>query len=339
MLQGYKNYAGIGYHANIEDPLAFAKIGITAAYTPTASLPANERAHVELTGEYLGWRALLSYNRSDFYDLFGPTKRSRKGYAAKLGYDDLIIWDEPRRLELRYDFAYYDKIDTLPNAQNVETTFTRLLQGQVGLHYTDVRRSIGAVDDEKGVAWALVAKASQATGEITPQIYGKLDIGFPLPLPNSSIWLRSAAGGANGDRNSSLANFYFGGFGNNYVDSGPVRRYREYYALPGFEIDEVSALNFVRQMVEWNMPPIVFESVGTPSFHLTWLRPAIFATGLWTEVTNSSRRQNYANVGTQADLKFSVLHWYDMTLSVGYAVGFQGGKRAGSELMVSLKIM
>jgi hypothetical protein len=44
-------------------------------------------------------------------------------------------------------------------------------------------------------------------------------------------------------------------------------------------------------------------------------------------------------VGAQTDLKFSVLHWYDMTLSVGYAVGFQSGKRAGSEWMISLKIM
>ena len=120
--------------------------------------------------------------------------------------------------------------------------------------------------------------------EITPQICGTLDIGFPLPLPHSSIWLRSAAGGANGDRNNSLANFYFGGFGNNYVDSGPIQRYREYNSLPGFEIDEVSGKNFVREMVEWNLPPIVFESVGTPSFHLTWLRPAIFATALWTDV-------------------------------------------------------
>jgi len=88
-----------------------------------------------------------------------------------------------------------------------------------------------------------------------------------------------------------------------------------------------------------NLPPVVFESVGTPAFHLTWLRPALFATKLWTDVANPSRRQNYGNIGGQADLRFSVLHWYDMTLSVGYAVGFQGTKRAGSEWMVSLKIM
>jgi hypothetical protein len=339
VLQGYKNYVGVGYHANFEDPLGFAKIGLTAAYTPTSSLPGNERGHLDMTGEYLGWRARLAWNRSDFYDLFGPTKRSRKGYAAKLGYDDLLIYDEPRRLTVKYDLDYYDQIDTLPNAQNVSTSFTRLVTAQVGLHYTDLRRSLGAVDDEKGVSWALAAKANQANGIITPQVAATLHVGVPLPWAHSSIWSRTGAGVGNGDRNSTLANFYFGGFGNNYVDSGPVQRYRDFGALPGFGIDEVSGLNFLRQMVEWCLPPVVFESIGTPSLHLSWLRPAVFATGLWTELGNSSLRKNYTSLGAQADLHFSILHWYDMTLSAGYAVGYQSGRRAGSEWMVSLKIM
>ena len=78
----------------------------------------------------------------------------------------------------------------------------------------------------------------------------RFNFGVPLPLPHSSLWSRTAAGIGNGSRNSTLANFYFGGFGNNYVDNGSVQRYREFCALPGFAIDEVSGLNFVRQMVE-----------------------------------------------------------------------------------------
>ena len=45
------------------------------------------------------------------------------------------------------------------------------------------------------------------------------------------------------------------------------------------------------------------------------------------------------NGGAQVDLRFSVLHWYNMTLSVGYALGYRGSERAGHEWMVSLKIM
>jgi hypothetical protein len=339
VLQGYKNTVGFGYHVNLEDPLEFASLGITAAYTPGGGLAADERGHVDIAGRYRYWRAGLSWNRSDFYDLFGPTKRSRKGYAAKLGYDWPLIYDEPRKLTLRFDYAYYDQIDTLPNAQNVETTFTRLTTGEIGLHYTDVRRSLGAVDDEKGVTGALVVNGSRVNGEITPQLRGALDLGFALPQAHSSLWLRSAAGVANGDRDSSVANFYFGGFGNNYVDDKSIKRYREYDSFPGFGLNELSALSFVRELVEWNPPPIVFESVGTPSFYLTWLRPSVFVAGLWSDPGNPGLRNEYASIGGQVDLSFSILHRYDMTLSAGYAIGYQGSRRAGTEFMVSLKIM
>ena len=339
VIQGYKNSFGVGYHWNFLDPLLFAGAGITAAYTPDSKIPGNERTHVELKGGYLGWRGSLSWNRSDFYDLFGPTKRSRKGFAAKGGYDDFIIYDEPRRLTLSYDLEYYDKIDTLPQAQNVGSGFTRLTIAQVGLHYTDPRRSLGAVDDEKGTAYDIVLKASHVTGETPVQLRGGFDYGFELPLPHSSLWLRTAAGASSGNRDNPVANFYFGAFGNNYVDAGSVKRYREYASMPGFGIDEISGQSFIRELVEWNLPPVVFESVGTPGLYLNWLRPAVFAAGLWTDPTRSGRRKDYQSVGVQADLRFSVLHWYEMTLSVGYAVGFQGARRSGDELMISLKIL
>jgi hypothetical protein len=339
VLQGYKNEIGFGYHFNFDDPLQFASLGITAAYTPSDNLPSNERGHIDVTGRYQFWRAALSWNRSDFYDLFGPTKRSRKGYAAKLGYDWELYNDEPRKLDLIFDFAYYDQIDTLPNAQNVETNFTRLVTGEVGLHYTDVKRSLGAVDDEKGITWALIYNGSRVSGEITPQVRGELDLGFALPIGNSSVWLRSAAGFANGDRNSTVANFYFGGFGNNYVDDKSIKRYRQYDSYPGFGINEISALSFVREMGEWNLPPYVFEDAGTPSLYLNWLRPSVFVAGLWANPGNASLHKEYTSLGAQIDLRFSVLHWYDMTLSAGYAVGYQGSQRAGTEWMISLKIM
>jgi len=118
-----------------------------------------------------------------------------------------------------------------------------------------------------------------------------------------------------------------------------VKRYREWYAFPGFDIDEISGKSFARTMVEVNAPPVNFESVGTPSFYLNWIRPAVFASALWTDPNQSAFRQRYANVGTQWDLHFSVMHWFEMTLSAGYAVGYRGSRRGGDEWMLSLKIM
>ncbi len=172
-----------------------------------------------------------------------------------------------------------------------------------------------------------------------PAIRGDLDFGFDLPLAHSSLWLRNAAGVADGARTDPYANFYFGGFGNNYVDRRNVKRYREYDSFPGFEINEISGRSFARSMLEWNLPPAVFESLGTPAFHLKWLRPAVFASQLWTEPGSSSLRARYNTLGAQLDLSFTVLHWYDMVLSVGYASGYRGSTRAGDEWMLSLKIM
>ena len=339
IVQGYKDSAGVGYRINFADPLNFVNVGIVASYTPDDDLSKDERMHAAITGNYLGWRGEVSWNKADFYDLFGPTKRSRKGLALKAGYDHILIWDDPRRFDAKFDIKYYDKIDTLPNAQNVETTFDRLLTGEVGLYYSDVRRSIGAVDDEKGLAWSLVATVNRVNHETISQLRASLDYGWDLPLPNSSVWLRTVAGVATDRRDNPVANFYFGGFGNNYVDIYPVKRYREYDSFPGFEINELSGTSFVRPLLEWNLPPVAFEKVGHPAFHLSWLRPAVFASGLWTDPGRDAFRKDYQNAGGQVDLRFSVLHYYEMTLSIGYAVGFREGKRAGDEFMISLKIM
>ncbi len=98
VLQGYKNYAGIGYHvqlrrsAPVREPRHHRCLHADSQPAQRASAATSTS-----TGRYEFWKAELSWNRSDFYDLFGPTKRSRKGYAAKLGYDWLLIYDEPRR--------------------------------------------------------------------------------------------------------------------------------------------------------------------------------------------------------------------------------------------------
>jgi hypothetical protein len=339
VLQGYKNEVGVGYRFNFEDPLKFASLSVTAAYTPAQGLPTNERAHVEIDGRYQSWRTNLAWNRSDFYDLFGPFKRSRKGFAAKLGYDWGLIYDEPRRLDLLFDFVYYDRIDTLPWAQNIHPDFSRLETAQATLRYSNLQRSQGAVEDEGGWSGDLIVGANRAKDETTPQVRGTVDLGVPLPLPYSSLWLRSAAGAANGDRGNVAANYYFGSFQNNYVDNKEVRRYRNYDSFPGFGIDRISALNFVRELAEVNLPQYVFESAGTPGLFINSLRSSIFAAGLWADPGNASVHKTYTSLGAQADLRLNVLSLYEMTLSIGYAVGYQGSQRSGSEWIVSLKIM
>jgi len=156
---------------------------------------------------------------------------------------------------------------------------------------------------------------------------------------HSSIWFRNSAGLAIGDELDEFANFFFGGFGNNYVDSGEVKRYRREYAMPGFELNEIFGRNFYRSMIEFNLPPIRFRRVGTPGFYLSWARPALFATALVTNNDSSLLRQDVYNIGAQVDLQFTVLSRMEMMISFGYAVAEGKGTDQSDEFMISLKIL
>jgi len=340
VLQGYKDYAGVGYRFDFEDPMRFASANITAAWTPgSRDLPGGQQAHIDFKANYLDWRVNLAWNPSDFYDLFGPTKRSRKGSVVRLGYDHSLIYDDPRRLDLILDLAHFGQIDTLPNAQNVSTPYSRLSSARAKLEYTNLHRSLGAVDDENGVLANAAIVMNRAGDKPSALLRGGLDLGLSLPLVHSSLWSRSSAGVATGEDDDPVANFYFGGFGNNYVDNGNVKRYREAGSLPGFEIDEVSAQRYFKQTLEWTITPYVFESVGTPGFHLTWARPALFASALWAKPAGNTETRKVGSVGGQVDFRMSTLHWHEMMLSVGYAQGYERSRRVGSEWMVSLKVL
>ena len=105
-------------------------------------------------------------------------------------------------------------------------------------------------------------------GEAFPKIYGGVDYGVPLPMPNSSLWVYAHAGLGWGERRQpARPPIYFGSFRNNYVDNRPEKRYREMESFPGFEIDEIAARRFAKLTGEMNLPPVRFAEVGTPAFY------------------------------------------------------------------------
>jgi hypothetical protein len=160
-----------------------------------------------------------------------------------------------------------------------------------------------------------------------------------LPAGHSSIWLRSAAGLSPQRASEPFANFYFGGFGNNWVDRSEIKRYREYYAFPGAALNEIGGRNFVRSLVEWELPPVRFSRAGTPGLYLSFLRPALFAGGLVTNLDRSAIRRTAATAGGQIDLRFTMLSALDLTLSMGAGVRLQHGVPARREAMVSLALL
>ena len=348
VVEGYKDEVAIGYNFSFSDPLMLEDIEFSVSHSIASSLPSDEDVHATLEWTHVStrqtplsgvWSFALRHNPADFYDLFGPTKIGRKGQSASIGYEKTLISDSPHDMRLDVDLSHYQNMDKLPRYQNVDVTFNELTQLSAGISYSYLRSSLGNVDDEKGIKWGLYGAASHVNGDTIPRFYANLEFGIPLPLGNSSIWLRNYGGYANGAVDDPFANFYFGGFGNNYVDRGAIKRYREAYAMPGFELNEIAGRNFYRSMLEWNLPPIRFSEVGGSRFYLSWARPAIFASTLYTNSNSNTLKRNVTSVGAQLDFRFTIMSRLDMTLSMGYAIG--SGDIAGSpdEFMLSLKIL
>ena len=339
IIEGYRDSLAVGWNATFQDPLMLSSLNATLSYSVNGDLPSDERLHAEVEYRTMGWRFRYWHNFADFYDLFGPTERARKGDALIVGHERALILDEPRQLDLKFSLGYYTGLDTLPDNQNVPTSFDKLTSARIGLEYTNTRRSLGALDHEKGFRWEAWAYGDYADSEFVYKGWGGFDFGLALPWKHSSLWLYNAAGIAEGDTNNALAYWFFGGFGNNYVDDGDVRQYRNFHSFPGFEIDELFGQDFAKTVLEWNLPPYRFSEVGIPAFYLGWLRPAVFAGYLSTDISDGEIRQNYQSVGFQLDLGFTVVHKLPMTLSIGFAKGYIDGNSYDDELMLSLKVL
>jgi hypothetical protein len=339
IVERYKDYTAVGYRFNISDPVGFHNGDITVSYTPSNTIPKDERFHSRFNYEYMNWKVNMKYNYADFYDFFGPTKASRKGYSAGIRYKEYLLYDAPRTEELTLSTTYYGNLETMPDYQNVTATYDKFLNFSASFCYKFITSSLGSTDDEKGFSAKLSTSNNLVQSKLYPQFYTDIDYGFQLPLNHSSIWLRGAAGFGIGNRLDPFANFFFGGFGNNYIDYQAEKRFREYYSFPGVELNNIAGINFGKALVEWILPPIRFKTVGNTSFYLTWCRPTLFASTLTTNFDNSDFRNTVYNVGGQFDFRFNLLSHLKITLSAGYALAAEMNASPTKEWMLSLKIM
>lgn len=334
VIEGYKSTVAAGLRLNFSDPLGLNQVDLTAAVSNARKN--DERLHLKLGFDHTPWRLRLHYNATDFYDLFGPTKVSRKGYSAAGAYHQFLIYERPRTLEYTLSAAHYGGLEKLPEYQNIAAPFSRYEEARAQLDYKDLRRTIGAVDVERGQRWTAAASASVASSDFFPRVYGDYERGFLLPVEHSSLWLRGAAGKSWGDRTNAFANFYFGAFGNNWVDWQEVRRYRQLDSFPGLDLNEAGGSDFAKADLEWTLPAIKFARAGVPSFYTNWVRLALFSSTLVTGLTRG--RDTIHDAGAQADLSLVMFSNLDATFSLGYAMAFDHGRHS-SEVMVSLKLL
>jgi hypothetical protein len=339
IAEGYKDYGAVGLRGDWSDPVYLNALTAAASYTPNDRLPADERLHLRFSYRRAPWTLEGDYNRADFYDFFGPTRASRKGYQLVLGYDGQLLDRPPRQMSYALRVAGYWGLEELPWHQDVRVTYDNFLSSHLSLRYSNLSGTIGGVEAEKGLLAGLGLPSTLVRNHYYPRVYSELTYGFLLPLDHSSFWLRGAAGYGHGGRDNPFANFYFGGFGNNWVDHGSVNRYRTVTSFPGLEISEVGGQNFLKGGGEWTLPPLRFKRWGVSAFYFTWLRLAFFANALVPNFDSDQRRRTIGDVGCQLNAKLVLFSSLESTLSLGYASAFEKGQIAQDEFMASLKIL
>jgi len=345
VVEGYQDadgHLGIagGMRFNFSDRIPASGLELTASYSPAQDLAASERLHLRGVFRYWNWSVSGTLNPADFYDLFGPTRVSRKGYSLATQYRRTIVLDGPTNFYYTLRAAVYGNLATVPEFQDVAASYDKLATLSGDLFYKSLRKSLGAIDDELGTTGGASLRSNYAGSTLYPRLMLDGSRGFLLPLDHSSIWLRAAAGSfMGGDRNDPFARSYFGGFGNNWVDYRGIKQFRNTESFPGLEINQISGATYGKAQMEWNSPPLRFRKVGIPSMYLRWAALSAFAGGLVTDFDNAASRRSYVNVGAQADLRMITLSHMESTFSVGVATAAGEGIPRSSALMVSFKLM
>lgn len=345
VVEGYQNATGAdamagGVRLNFSDRIGTTSLDVTSSYSPDQDLDASERLHLRAVFRHWNWRISAALNPADFYDLFGPTKTSRTGYGLGIQYSNSLIYDAPKRLGYTLQLAGYGGLKTLPEYQDVAAPYDQLLLFTGTLEYEYLRRSLGALEDEMGTTWGATVRGTHANNTSYARLSLDVSRGLLLPLNHSSLWLRASTGTSlAGRRTDPLANFFFGGFGNNWVDHRAIRQFRDAESFPGIDINEVGGASYARAQLEWTSPPLRFRRAGIPSFYFRWADLSLFTTGLATDLDDDGLRHGLMNVGAQVDVRVVTLSHLDSTLSFGFASAWGRGRPPSSSWMFSFKIM
>jgi len=371
IVVGYKKNVGVGYRFNFKDPFGFREIDFSISYTPKewkngliegdGDLEKDEQIHssinysaVRLGGFMSGnYNIFAAYNRANFYDLFGPTQRSRKGVNFGFDYSNSIVYDPPSILDVNLGFTGYYGLDQSPEFQQInfnpdEFNTNLFYDVQASLSFSHLKRSVGAVEGEKGINTSLAVSSSISEGNFYPKAYGNLDLGIQLPIKHTSLWFRNSFGNSFSDKINPFTRFGFASFGNNYIDRYSSKMYRNIFSFPGVSFDSdrlLLAKSFYKAMAELVLPPLRFRKFGFFNFFVTNISPSIFASKLYsndiisTLPNNPEIKENFSNIGIQFDTKLVMFSHLSAVFSVGWARAYDNNmdNMSYDEWMISLK--
>ena len=335
----------LGYRFNVNDPVGLSSMNMSVGLSPWSNNAWKNKFHVDFDWKYYFWNLKAAWNHMDFYDLFGPMRKSRKGYVVQLAYDYTNTLISPYNKSWGFSVAAYGDMDALPLYQEIEMQDVRSMQtASVYGKWAKTRTSLGGVMKEQGCELGVEGYGYLAGGRVYPSVEATGNFGTLVPFDrNTSFWLRTAAGHNFGDEESVFGTTYFGSFRNNYVDHRDAFQYRTTLAMPGATIDAIPAHSFAKATAEFNLRPLRLNNFGALFCYPTWIQCSLFGTGLSAWNPHESHKMYYST-GIQVTTELVFLNYLKTTLSIGYGhlfapAGFDGGRRGNNEFMISLKLL
>ena len=190
---------------------------------------------------------------------------------------------------------------------------------QTNYNSTNLRRSIGSSDFESGDIYDFTLRVfgdNPDDPQFAGQVTGEWDNYSNFLIPHNTLHFKLAAGYHYDNKSLRQARFYFGGFGNRYVENENVKQYRKVFRFPGIPIYSLDAERFIKIMFENNFPPIRFVNISFSQHFINHFDASLYSQAL---ILKSDLAKKWIDIGVQGNVVFK--HWFNLesTFSAGIA--------------------
>ncbi len=338
IVTGFQSQKAIGMYTHLADPLYIHDVQIEMGVTPyRLNLPVP-RFHFK--GRYEYRRRLkfgVDHNAPNFFDLANERKRSMIGNKFTATHTKFWKYDIPHKIKQVSEVALYTGIKAI-NDNLVLVSRPDFVVMQSALTSANIRRSIGSVDSEKGSELSLTGMFFAVEPHKNADMVGGFhaEAGYYLPalFPHNILHFKLMGGYRRTLDDMAIGKFYFGGFGNRYLEDGKIRQYRKVFRFPGIPIYSLATDRFVKGLIEHSSPPYRPGGIHLGHHYLSYINASWYSQGLWL---NSPRSKLWLSLGAQINFNFK--HWYNLqsTLSLGAARAWWQDHH-NNEWFISLKL-
>ncbi|MBN1996165.1 PD40 domain-containing protein [candidate division KSB1 bacterium] len=272
---------------------------------------------------------------ASFYDLVNKRKVNQPGENILIEYKKRWLWDMPSTREQWFYFHCGEGLTDTGNEQQ-KLSLGRIYSFGTRFKHRQMRKSIGSVDDEKGVEVNVDVRYSR-TDHPPVQIarfFGMdFQVVFPIFRPHNHFRLGVSGGYTTGD-NLYTCLSYFGGFGNRLLEDRSSDLFREVAAFPGIAYRQYVTRDYAKLTVENILPPVhVGKALNT--FYAEKIYLSLFSQLLLTHPV----KQKFICMGCQINLSLKYFFVLESVLSCGYALSRELDGVNYNDFFISLKIL